>query len=119
MSSSTTSKPIASRSSPFRPVQRAYGRAKRTHAQFASRHGLAVGEFTTSSPGLPSTGVKGFVENAVDAVGRADTELIGLQASPMAIQVGDTGLRARVTEVRQLIARLSQQARRFLRTFGR
>ena len=103
----------------FRPVQRAYGRAKRTHAEFAGRHGLAAREFASSSPGLPSTGVKGFVENAVDAVGRADSELIELQESPMAIQVGDTELRAGVTEVRQLIDRLSQHARSFVRTFGR
>ena len=103
----------------FRPVQRAYGRAKRTHAEFASRYGLAAREFEASSAGLPSTGVKGFVENAVDAVGRADTELIGLQESPMAIQVGDMELRAGVTEVRQLIDGLSRHARDFVRTFGR
>src|SRR5882757_1322488 len=51
----------------FRPVQRAYGRAKRTHAEFAARHGLPAREFPTPSPGAPSTGVKGFVEDAVEA----------------------------------------------------
>ena len=40
----------------FRPAQRAYGRARRSHAEFAGRHGLARREFTMPEPGLPSTG---------------------------------------------------------------
>jgi hypothetical protein len=103
----------------FRPVQRAYGRAKRDHAQFAARHGLAGREFTTPSPGAPSTGVKRFLENAVDAVGRAESELVALQDSLMPVEFGDTELRAGLTEVRQLIAGFSQHARGFVRTFGR
>lgn len=103
----------------FRPVQRAYGRAKRAHAEFAGRYGLAGREFETPSPGAPSTGVKGFIEKAVDAVGRAETELVALQDSLMAIEVGDSDLRAGLTEVRQLIGTLSQHARSFVRTFGR
>jgi hypothetical protein len=103
----------------FRPVQRAYGRAKRDHAQFAARHGLAGREFTTPSPGAPSTGVKRFLENAVDAVGRAESELVALQDSLMPVEFGDTELRAGLTEVRQLIGGFSQHARGFVRTFGR
>src|SRR3954451_21582047 len=53
----------------FGPVQTAYGRAKRTHAGFATRHGLPERTFSPSSPGLPSTGVRGFVDNAVESVG--------------------------------------------------
>src|SRR5437764_7253657 len=60
----------------FRPVQRAYGRAKRTHADFATRYGLSQREFTMPSSGLPSTGVKGFIQNAVDDVERAEHELV-------------------------------------------
>src|SRR5438128_6014399 len=60
----------------FRPVQRAYGRAKQTHAEFASRHGLSDREFTLPSPGVPSTGVKGFIQSAVDAVERTERELV-------------------------------------------
>ena len=103
----------------FQPVQRAYGRAKREHARFAARHGLASREFKTPSPGAPSTGVKGFLENAVEAVGRAESELVALQDSLMPIEFGDQELRAGLTEVRQLIGDVSQRARGFVRTFGR
>ena len=103
----------------FRPVQRAYGRAKRTHAEFAGRHRLPGREFKTPSPGAPSTGVKGFIENAVDAAGQAETELVALQDSLMPIEVGDADLRTGLTEVRQLIDGLSPRARGFVRIFGR
>lgn len=103
----------------FRPVQRAYGRAKRTHAGFAARHGLPGREFKMPSPGVPSTGVKGYIENAVDAVARAETDLVALQDSLMPIEFGDEELRAGLNEVRELIAGLSQRARGFVRTFGR
>ena len=50
----------------FRPVQVAYGRAQRTHADFAQRHGLPSPTFAPASAGLPSQGLKGFLERAVD-----------------------------------------------------
>lgn len=103
----------------FQPVQRAYGTAKRTHAGFARRHGLPDRAFTTPSPGAPSTGIRGFIENAVAAVARADAKLVALQDSLMPIEVGDPDLRAGLTEVRQLIDGLSQNVRTFLRTLGR
>jgi hypothetical protein len=103
----------------FRPVQRAYGRALSTHAGFARRHGLPIRAFTTPSPGAPSTGVKGFIENAVHAVGNAEGELVALQDSLMPIEVGDAELRAGLAEVRQLIDGLSPRARDIVRTFGR
>src|SRR3954467_5725989 len=56
----------------FRPVQAAYGRAKRTHAGFAQRHGLPERTFTPANPGLPSTGIRGFIDTAVDSVAQAD-----------------------------------------------
>ena len=65
----------------FRPVQVAYGRAKRTHADFAARHGLRGRTFAPASSGAPSHGVKGFLETAVTAVGHADAELGELQDS--------------------------------------
>jgi hypothetical protein len=103
----------------FRPVQRAYGRAKRTYADFAGRHGLAGREFAMPSPGLPSTGVKGFIQNAVDAVERAELEIVALQDSSIAIEVGDVELRTGLAEVRQLIDGLSRHARTFVSSFGR
>ncbi len=103
----------------FRPLQLAYGRAKRTYEDFARRYALARGELKTASAGLPSTGVKGFVDQAVTAAGRAEAELIALQESPMAIEVGDPELRAGISEVRRMIDGFSQRARNFVRTFGR
>jgi hypothetical protein len=103
----------------FRPVQLAYGRAKSAHTGFAGRHGLPGREFTTPEPGLPSTGVRGFVEQAVEAVDRAEHELVALQESSLALEVGDVEFRAGVTQVRQTIDGLDQHARAFVRTFGR
>ena len=48
----------------FRPVQRAYGRAKRTSTGFAERYGLRAPVIEPPSPGLPSQGVKSFVDRA-------------------------------------------------------
>lgn len=103
----------------FRPVQLAYGRAQRAHAEFAGRYGLPAREFTMPQPGLPSTGVKGFVEQAVEAVDRAEHELVALQESLLGLQVSDVELRAGLTQVRQTIDGLGQHARAFVRTFGR
>src|SRR5689334_1127574 len=103
----------------FRSVQRAYGRAQRTYTEFASRYGLSGREFTMPSPGVPSTGVKGFVRGAVGAVERADLKLVALQESSIAIEVGDVDLRAGLAEVRRLIDGVSQDAHAFLRSLGR
>jgi hypothetical protein len=103
----------------FRPVQRAYGRAQRTHGGFADRHGLPRREFTTPTPEAPSTGVRGYIEHAVEAVSAAEFELVALQDSLMPIEVGDPELRAGLSEIRQLIDRLSERARDVLRVFGR
>lgn len=103
----------------FRPVQHAYGRAKRTHAEFAARHGLPGREFHAPSPGAPLRGVRGFIDTAVEAVAHAERELVALQDSLMPVEFGDAELRAGLTEVRQLIDGLSQRARGFVRTFGR
>jgi len=65
----------------FRPVQKAYGSAKRTHAEFARRHGLPERPFEPAAPGAPSLGVKGFLSSAVEAVGKADGALATLQDS--------------------------------------
>lgn len=103
----------------FRPVQRAYGRARSTHAGFAGRFGLPQREFEIPVPEAPSTGVKGFVEHAVEAVGAADTEIAGLQDSLMPVEVGDAELRAGLTNVRQLLDGVPERARRFISAFGR
>jgi hypothetical protein len=103
----------------FRPVQMAYGRAKRTHDGFADRHGLPRRAFEPGSAGLPSNGVKGFVARAVEAVGAADSGLATLQDSMRPVEVGDAELRAGLADVRELVADVPQRARALVRTFGR
>jgi hypothetical protein len=103
----------------FRPVQMAYGRAKRTHAEFALRHGLEGREFPAPSPGAPSHGVKGFLEGAVEAVERADGTLATLQDSMLPVEVGDPELRAGLEAVRSALDHTRAHAREFLRTLGR
>ena len=103
----------------FRPVQLAYGRARRTHTEFAGRHGLPSREFEQSSPGLPSTGAKGFIDNAVVAVGKADNALATLQDSMLPVEVGDAELRAGLAELRGLVGDLARRAREVVRTIGR
>lgn len=103
----------------FLPVQRAYGRAQRTYADFADRHGLPRRSFTPPVPEAPSTGVRGFVEHAVEAVDAAESELVTLQDSLMPVEVGDPELRAGLSDVRQLIDGLPERSREFVRVFGR
>lgn len=103
----------------FRPVQKAYGRGKRTHASFAQRCGLAAREFDSPSPGLSSQGVKAFVERAVAASSEADRRIAELQDSMLPIESGDAELRAGLAEVRELLDQLPGIARQFLRMLGR
>lgn len=103
----------------FRPVQVAYGRAKRTHAGFAQRHGLEGRSFEPASAGVPSQGVKGFLDRALEAVGEADLILAELQDSMRPVEVGDPELRAGLAEVRELVGGTAGRGREFLRTFGR
>ncbi len=103
----------------FGPVQSAYGRAKRTHSGFAQRHGLPARTFSPAPAGLPSTPVRTFIDNAVDAVAEADTELAELQDSMMPVEVGDAELRAGLAEVRERLGEVSGRAREFTRTLGR
>jgi hypothetical protein len=103
----------------FQPVQAAYGRAKRTHAGFAQRQGLPAGTFTPAREGLPSTGIRGFIDNAVASAAEADAELAELQDSMMPVEVGDPELRAGLAEVRELLGAVPPRAREFIRTLGR
>jgi hypothetical protein len=103
----------------FRPVQMAYGRAQRTHAEFADRHGLPSRRFEPAVPGAPSQGVKGFLDSAVEAVGKADTTLATLQDSMLPVEFGDAELRAGLGEVRKLVGDVRVRARQLVRTLGR
>ena len=103
----------------FRPVQLAFGRARRMHAGFAARHGLPGREFESRPHGLASIGAKGFIEAAVTAVGRADSDLAGLQDSMLPVEVGDPELRAGLAELRELVGGTTRRAREVVRTIGR
>jgi hypothetical protein len=103
----------------FRPVQLAYGRARRTQSEFAARYELPGRSFEPAVRGAPSHGVKGFLEAAVEAIGEADQALATLQDSMLPIEVGDPELRAGLEQVRTLIGPLSGRARELVRTFGR
>ena len=103
----------------FRPVQVAYGRAKRTHAEFARRVGIPGRTFVQPEPGHPSQGVKGFIDSAVSATTRADDRLGALQDSLRPVDVGDAELRAGLSEVRRLIDGVPARARDLTRVIGR
>ena len=103
----------------FRPVQMAYGRAKRTHIEFAGRHGLQAAAFEQRSTGLASQGAAVFIGRAVDAVGAADRNLAGLQDSMLPVEAGDEELRAGLKAVREPLGGLPGKAREFLRGLGR
>jgi hypothetical protein len=103
----------------FRPVQAAYGRAKRTHSGFAERQGLPGRTFAPATPPRPSTGVRGFIDSTVESVTEADEVLAELQDSMMPVEVGDPELRAGLAEVRALLGDVRARAREFVRTLGR
>jgi hypothetical protein len=103
----------------FVPIQLAYGRAQRTHGEFAKRHGLPGREFAAASPRAPSRDVRSLLESAVEAVGRADGELATLQDSMLPVEVGDVELRAGLQEVRRLIGDARGRTRELVRTLGR
>ena len=103
----------------FRPVQAAYGRAKRTHAGFAERQGLPGRTFAPATQPHPSTGIRGFIDSAVESVTEADEVLAELQDSMMPVEVGDPELRAGLAQVRELLGDVRARAREFVRTLGR
>ena len=103
----------------FGPVQTAYGRAKRTHKEFADRHGLVSRAFQLGSPGAPSVRARGHIDSAVDAIGTADGHLAAAQDSPTFPEVGDVELRAGLSAVRELLGRVRGNAREFIRGLGR
>ena len=103
----------------FRPVQLAYGRAKRTHTEFAGRHGLQAAAFEPQPTGLPSQGAAAFIARAVEAVGQADSTLAGLQDSMLPVEAGDEALRAGLRTIREPLGDVPRNARQFLRGLGR
>lgn len=103
----------------FRPVQQAYGRVQRTHAEFAARSGLAGRSFATQTPGPQSQSVQTLIDRAVFASGEADKTIAELQDSMLPVEVGDTELRAGLAQAREALTAVPQRARALTRTVGR
>jgi hypothetical protein len=103
----------------FRPVQMAYGRAKRTHTEFAARHGFPAAAFEPHAAGPASQGAPSFINRAVEAVGVADRTIADLQDSMLPVEAGDEELRAALKSVREPLGGLPGKAREFLRGLGR
>ena len=103
----------------FRPVQSAYGRARRTYTEFAARSGLRTRTFQPHSPGVASQTVRMLIERAVENVMAADQSIADLQDSLLPIEVGDTELRAGLSTTRETLSNVSLRARDLVRTVGR
>ncbi len=102
----------------FRPVQLALGAAKRTHAEFGARYGLATEALPDAGQVRP-TGARAAIEQASDALREADHALATLQDSMLPVEVGDQELRAGLARVRELISPLPARGRELVRTLGR
>jgi hypothetical protein len=103
----------------FRPVQAAYGRARRTHAEFAQRYGLPTRAFDAGAPGLHSADPRVHLQRAIEAIERADHVVAEMQDSMLPVEVGDRELRDGLTETRELIAAVPANGRQLLRLIGR
>lgn len=103
----------------FRPVQGAYGRARRTHTEFAQRHGLSVRAFAPASAVAHSGDPRVHLERAIGAVEQADQIIAEMQDSMLPVEVGDRELRDGLTETRETIAAVPGSGRQLMRTLGR
>lgn len=103
----------------FRPVQAAYGRARRTYSEFVTRSNLRGRAFAPHSPGVQSQSVQALIERAVDAAHDADQSIAELQDSMLPVEVGDPELRAGLSQVRETLSSVPVRARALVRTVGR
>jgi hypothetical protein len=103
----------------FRPVQRAYGRARRTLSGFAERHGLEARALSPRQPTHAAAQPRELIEDAADAAAEADERLSELQDSMRPVEVGDPELRAGLAEVRESLGAVEEHADTFLRSLGR
>jgi len=103
----------------FRPVQVTYGRAQRTHAGFAERHGLPTRTFEPSAGGRAGQDARSLLEAAIEACGEAEHLLVEIQDSMMPVEVGDAELRASLAGLRELVGPLPDRGAALLRTLGR
>jgi hypothetical protein len=103
----------------FRPVQRAFGRARRTRSGFAERHQLSPEPIVARGAPAPSRDPRVHLERAIQAIEEADQVLAEMQDSMLPVEVGDRELRDGLTEVRDLIAAAPREGRQLVRLIGR
>ncbi len=103
----------------FRPVQVTYGRAQRTYAGFAERHGLPARSFGPAAAGRAAHDARSLLDAALEAAAEADHLLAEIQDSMMPVEVGDAELRAGLAEARELVGPLPERGTALLRTLGR
>lgn len=103
----------------FRPVEGAYGRARRTYDEFARRHEVPVRPFEQRSAGVHSGDPRVYLERAIAALEQADHGIAELQDSMLPVEVGDRELRTGLSEVREAIANAPGRAHELLRVLGR
>ena len=103
----------------FRPVQGAYGRARRTHAEFAQRHSFPARTFPPGAEVAYSPDPRVHLERAIAAVEQADQVVAEMQDSMLPVEVGDRELRDGLTETREMVAAVPDSGRQLLRTLGR
>jgi hypothetical protein len=103
----------------FRPVALAYGRAQRTHSEFAGRSNLRSRTFEAHSPGPQSQSVQDLIERAAEDAEDADQSIAELQDSMLPVEVGDTELRAGLSQVREALSPVPARARGLVRLVGR
>ena len=103
----------------FRPAQLAYGKALRTYRDFAARSGLPIRSFERTSPGPQSQTVQTLIDRSAYAATQADQTIAGLQDSMLPVEVGDTQLRAGLSQTREALAAIPLGARDLVRTVGR
>jgi hypothetical protein len=103
----------------FKPVQAAYGRARRTHSEFAGRYDLPTRTFSPATATHGAAGVREEVDHAIEAAAEADDILAELQDSMMPVEVGDPELRAGLSEVRRMLGEVPGAGERFVRVLGR
>ena len=103
----------------FRPVQQAYGRARRTHSEFAARTGLPGRSFDAHTPGPHSQSVQALIERAVTDVEVGDQGIADLQDSMLPVEVGDPELRAGLAQTREALDSVPHRAHELVRMIGR
>lgn len=103
----------------FRPLQSAYGLARRTHTEFATRHGLPTVDFAPRTAPAATRGPRAPIDDAVLAAQEADAIIAELQDSFAPVEYGDPDLRTGLAETRRLLGAATLGARDLVRTLGR